>query len=241
VQRRPSDKPLTELHALGGRLLPVPDGEFHVQLLRCLVEQEDAEGAIVDQALCEARDACQQDVEIEDRGHFAADFGKCLERVDVLTLRPEQAGIFNRDGDVGRKLAQQRLILARECAGGFAQQVQRADDFALAAHRHRELRQHVPQRPHVARLMPDVIHEDRSSFLDRRAYHALPHPETLGRGHTVGIADRIRDAQLLARFIEEIHGKGVEARQPRDELWNLGKELFEVEHGHDFAPEVEER
>ena len=117
----------------------------------------------------------EQRVEVEDRRHLAADLGERLERVDVLALRSEQARVLDRHGDVRGELAQQRLVLARERAFGLVQQVQRADDLALAAHRHRELRQHVAQRPHVARLLADVVDQDRTAFLDGGADDALPH------------------------------------------------------------------
>ena len=149
-------------------------------------------------------------------------------------------GVLDRDGDMRPELPQQGLILARERTGGLTQQVQRADDLPFAAHRHRELTQHVPE-PRVARLVANVVHEDRPTFLDRGSHDALPDLEVSRRRHSVGITDGIRNPQLLAALVQEIDGEGAEPGQPRDELWNLGEELFEVEHGHDLAPQVEER
>ena len=63
------------------------------------------------------------------------------------------------------ELPEERLVLGRERALDFVQQVQRADDLALAPHRHGELRQHVAQRALVSRLLANVVDEDRAAFL----------------------------------------------------------------------------
>jgi hypothetical protein len=113
------------------------------------------------------------------------------------TFGLEETGILNRDGHVRRELAQQRLVLAGESAGPFAQEVQCADDLALAPHRNRELRQHVAQRALVPRLEPDVVHQDRPTLLHRRADDTLPQLEALSRGHSVRIPHSVGYAQLL--------------------------------------------
>ena len=172
--RGPADESLPQLHALRRRVLAVADRELHVELLRRFVQEQDAERPVVDQALGQPGDARQQDVEIENRRHLAADFGERLECVDVLALRLEETRVLDRDGDVGGKLAQQRLVLAGERAGPFAQEIQRADHLAFAAHRHGQLRQHVAQRSLVARLEANVVDQNRPAFLDRGADHALP-------------------------------------------------------------------
>ena len=146
VQRRPADQPLAELHVLRLGPLAVAHRQLHLELLRVLVEQQDAERAVVDQPLGQAGDARQQRVEIENRRHLAADFGQRLERVDVLALGLEQPRVLDGHGDVRGELPQQRLVLRSERALDLVQQVQRADHLALAPHRHRELRQHVAQR-----------------------------------------------------------------------------------------------
>ena len=71
----------------------------------------------------------------------------------------------------------------RERALDFVQQIQRADDLAFASHRHGELRQHVAQRPHVARLTANVVDENRAAFLHRGADHALSERQPQRRRH----------------------------------------------------------
>ena len=165
------------MHSLDRPFLAVADGHLHLELLRGFVEQQNAERAVVDEALGEAGDTRQQHVEIENRRHLAADFGQRFERVDVLALGLEQPRVLDRHRDVRGKLPQQRLVLTGEGVGRLAEQVQRADDVTLAPHRHRELRQHVAKRPLIARLAANVVDENRAPLLDRGADHALSRPE----------------------------------------------------------------
>ena len=70
---------------------------------------------------------------------------------------------------------------------------------------------------------------------------ALAQSKALRGERAVGIADGVRDPELFPRFVQQIHRKCVEAGEPRNELRDLGEQLLEVEHRHDFAPEIEQR
>ena len=74
--------------------------------MRGLVQKQDAERAVVDDALGQLRDAREQLIEIEHGRHFAADFGQQLERLGVESLLLEQARIDERGRDVRRELPQ---------------------------------------------------------------------------------------------------------------------------------------
>ena len=109
---------------------------------------------------------------------------------------------LDRDSDVSTELPQQGFVLRRKRTGGLVQEIERADDLSLSPHRDRQLRQHVPQRSKVARLEPDVVHQDRAPLLNRGAHDTLAHVQAQGRAHPFGIAHRVRNAKLLTRLIE---------------------------------------
>ena len=122
-----------------------------------------------------------------------------------------------------------------------AQQVERADDAALAAQRHDELGVRAGHRFDVARIVVHVVDEDRLAFGDRGADQALPDLDPQRAGHLLRIADRVRDRQLLALRIEQVHGERLKLRQPRDELRDLLQQLVEIEHRRDLASQLEQR
>ena len=71
-----------------------------------LVEQQDAERAVVDDALRELRDAREQLVEVEHRGDLAADLGERLERLGIEPLLLEQPRVDERRRHVRGELPQ---------------------------------------------------------------------------------------------------------------------------------------
>ena len=146
--------------------------------MRRLVEQQDAERPVVDQPFGQARDACEQRIEIEDRRHLASDLGERLERVHVMTFALEEPRVLECNGDVCGKLPQQRFVLRREGAFDLVEQVQRANHFAFAPDRHRQLRQHVAQGPLVSRLTANIVDENRPAFLDGGTHDAFTKRQT---------------------------------------------------------------
>jgi len=241
VQCRPSHETLAEPDVLGLGALAVAHRQLHLQLALFIVDEQDAECAVVDETLGQAGNACQQCVEVENRRHLAADFGQRLERVDVLPFRAEQPGVLQRHGDVSPELAQQRLVALGEGLRHLVQQIQRADDASLAPHRHRQLRQHVAQRTLVARLLANVVHQNGASLLHGRPHHALAHLETHRIRCALRVADRVRNPQFLTAFVEQIDGKRAELGQTCDELRDLDQQLFEIEDRRDLAAQLEER
>ena len=57
VQRGVADQARSELDPCGRRLIAVADGDLHLELLGLLVQQQDAEGAVVDHAPGQVGDA----------------------------------------------------------------------------------------------------------------------------------------------------------------------------------------
>ena len=84
MERRVADQPFAQTHARDRHLLAVLHGKLHLELV-IGVQEQDAEGAIVDHATGELRDPREQLVEIEHRRDIAADFRERLERLGVET------------------------------------------------------------------------------------------------------------------------------------------------------------
>ena len=203
--------------------------------------QENAERPVVDQLPRKAGDAREQLVQIENGADLPADFSQRFERARVLPFPLEEPRVFNRDGDVRRELAQQHLVGLGELAFGVAQQVDRADDASLPPHRDDQLGARPGHRFDVSRIGAHVVHEDVPGFGDGGADEAVTELYAQVPNGVVGIADGVRDRQLLALGIEQIHGEGIELRDPRDQDGQLGQQLVEIEDRRHFAAELEER
>lgn len=104
MKRGVADKPDANLHARCDNSIAIAQAHFHLQLLGLFVEEQDAEGAVVDQATCETRDASKQLVQIENGSELPDDFSERLERGGVLPLVVEEARILDRDGNVRGEL-----------------------------------------------------------------------------------------------------------------------------------------
>ena len=117
MQRGVADEAVPELHARHGDLVAVPHGDFHLELARLLVDEQDAERAVVDDAPRQVGDARQQLVEVEDRAELARDFRQRFERARVLALVLEEPRVLDRDRDVRAELPQQRLVGLGELPG----------------------------------------------------------------------------------------------------------------------------
>ena len=241
VQRRVADEADAKLHARHQHLVAVPHRDLHLQLAGLVVDEQDAERAVVDDAPGQVRDPREELVEVENRAEFARDLRERLERARVLALVLEETRVLDRDGDVRRELPQHRLVGFRELADGVAQQVQRADDASLAAKRHDQLRLRSGHGVVIARVGAHVVDENRLSFGDRRADETVAdrHPERARR--LLRIADGIRDRELVLLRIQQIDGERLELGEPGDELRDLLQQLLEVKDRRDLASEREER
>ena len=183
----------------------------------------------------------QQLVEIEDRAELAADLGERLERAGVCAFVLEQPGVLDGHRDVRAELPQDHLVGLGELAGRVAEQVERADDAALAAKRHDELGARAGHRLDVTRIGVHVVDEQRLALGDRGADQPLPDLHPQRAGELVRIADRVGDRQLVALGIQQVDGKGVKRGQARDELRDLVQQLVEIEHRCDLASQLEQR
>jgi hypothetical protein len=240
VQSGVADDTVSELDLGRGDLVAVADGDLHVELAGALVDQQDAEGAVVDDPAREIRDARQQLVEVQDRPELAADLRERLERAGVIALLLEEPRVFDRHRDVRAELAQQHLVDLGELPFGVAEQVQRADDAPLASQRDDELGLRAGHRLAVARIGMDVVDQQRLPFGDGGADQPLPdlHPQ---RPHDiVRIADRVGDRELFGARVEEIDGERLELGDARDQLRDLLQQLVEIEHRRDLSPQLEQ-
>ncbi len=241
VQRRVADETDAELDARQRHFVAVADGDFHLELAGLLVHEEDAERPVVDDAPREVGDPREQLVEVEDRAELAGDLRQRLERAGVVALVLDEQRVLDRDRDVRAELAQHRFVDLGELADRVRQQVERADDAPLAAHRDDELRVRAGHRFDVARVAVHVVDEDRLPLGDGGADHPLAHFQPERARDVFRIADRVRDGQLVALRIEQVHREGLELREARDQLRDLLQQLVEIEHRRDLAAEREER
>jgi cellobiose-specific phosphotransferase system component IIA len=146
VQRRVAYQPLTQPHSRHFHLLAVLDGELHFEIPALLVHEQDAEGAVVDDAARELRDAVEELIQRQHRRDLAADLRQRLERRRVEAAALEQPRVDDRHGDVRGELPQQHHVGRRELIAMPAQQVERADRPLLVQQRHDELRRHARGR-----------------------------------------------------------------------------------------------
>ena len=221
-------------------MVAVADRQLLFEQPAALVEQENAERAIRDDLVHERGDTLEQLLEVEDGGHFPADLRQRLERLDVGLLALEQPRVLDRHRDVCAKLPQHRLVARRELPDVLAVQVEGPDDALLAPKGHGDLRSHVGHRADVSRVREHVVDHERPALGHDRAHDALADCQTEGPLDLLGIAHRVRDAQVLAFFIEQPHRKGLERGQARDQLRNLLQQLVEVEDRSDLAAELEQ-
>ena len=133
------------------------------------------------------------------------------------------------------------LIDERELAGVVAEEIQRPDYASLPAQRHDELGVGARDGFDVTRIGVHVVHEQRQSVGDGGADEAFTDFHAKRARDFRGVADRVRDGQLAALRIEEVNSKRLELGDPGDELGNFLQELFEIEHGRDFAAQRKER
>ena len=221
VKRGVPDKTDAELHAREGHLVAVADCDFHLELAGLSIQQQDAEGAVIDHAARQVRDPREQLVELQDRAKFAPDLRERLERAGVLAFVLEELRVLDGNRDVRRELAQHRLVLFGELAWGVAQQVERADHASFAAQRHHELRLRSRHGLDVARIGVHVVDEQRLAAGDGRADEALTDLEAQRSDDLLRIPDCVCDRQLVALRIEQVDGECVELREARDELRDL--------------------
>ncbi len=179
------------------RLLAVLQRDLRLEHLLRFVDEQDAERAVVDDALGENRDAAEQLVEIENLGHFARDLGERLERLGVVALLLEHARVAERLRDVDAELRENLLVALAEGADPVAEQVERAQHPVLVPERHHELRVHAGHEPEIPRILVHVVHQDRPLLGDRGADDAFADLEAEVQHHVERIALGVRDLQLL--------------------------------------------
>ena len=147
----------------------------------------------------------------------------------VLALALEEPGVLDRHRHVRAELPQHRLVDLGELPGGVAEKVQRADHPPLAAERHHQLRVRAGHGFDVARIRVHVVDEEGLPRRHRGAHQAMPDLHPKRPGDVLRIADRVRDGQLVALRIQQIDGKRLKLREPRDQLRNLVEQFVEVE------------
>ncbi len=230
----------TNLDARHRGLFAVAHRHLHLEFVRVFVDQQDAERAVVDDAAREVGDARQQLVEIQNGRELAPDFRQCLERAGVLALVFEEARVLDGHRDVRPELAHDELVDLGELTGAVTEQVECTKHAPLAAQRHHQFGLRPGDCFDVPRIARHVIDDDRLAFEDRGAHKPVSKLQSkVVRGFRV--PHGIRQHQFARFFIEQVRGKRLEVGQPRDEHRDLVQQLVKVQHGRNFAAQLEER
>ena len=140
---------------------------------RRLVQQQNAERAVVDDALGQLRDAREQLIQIEHGRDFAADLGQQLERLRIQPLLLEQPRVHERRGHVRRELPQDVGVAIGVPIADAAQDVQRANGLVLVHQRHGDGGRHARHHFDVAGIGADVAEHQRLLRGDDAADEAL--------------------------------------------------------------------
>ena len=204
------------------------------------LEEKHPERPIVNHALDQLREPAQQQLEIENGRKVARNFDQRLQRLGFFALAFEQSRIFERHRHVRAKLAKNRLVAGRKLSQPIAQEIECANDPALATQRYHELRARSRNQIDIAWICPDVIDQLRGTFLDRRTHGPFTNLKTVGAG-VLRIAHRIGHADVLVLFVQQVHGKRRVVDETRNELRDLLEEFLEIEHRRYFTTERKER
>ena len=180
----------------------------------------------------------EQLVQVEDRAELAGDLRQRFEGAGVVARVLEQPRVLDRDRDVRGELPEDGFVGLGELPDGVAEQVERADDAALAPQRHDELGVRARHGFDVARIRVHVV-DETAAAPRRRPRRPDPCPTFTAAcaPRRRRIADRVGNRELAALLIEQIDGEGVELREPGDELRNLVEQLVEIEDRRDLAAE----
>ncbi len=130
MKRRVADEPLAERHARYLAIFAELDGQLDLELAG-IVQQEDAEGPVVDDASGQLRDPREELIQIQHGRDLAADLGERFERLGVQSALLEQARVDERDGHVRGELPENRGVANGELIAIVAQEIQRAEGSAL--------------------------------------------------------------------------------------------------------------
>src|SRR5204862_3133010 len=141
--------------------------------------------------------------------------GQYFERGGVVALALEQPRVADGLRDVDAKLGQDVLVALREGARAIAQEIECADDAVLVAERHGKHPLDAGHEAPKARVVMDIINQDRTLFRDGGSYDALADFQPEPANDFVWISFRVRDVKRLLLVVEEVdgeHGEGGEAR-----------------------------
>ena len=239
MQRGVADEPLAECDLRKDDLLAVLDRHFDVQLARGLVEQEDAERAIVHQPAGELGDPREQLVQVEHGGDLAADIGQGLERLGVLLLPFEQARVDDGGRGQGGELAEDVGVPFRVAVALPAEHVQGANRLRLVHERHGERRHHAGHDLDVVRIVGHIA--DDGDLLGGYDTADEPLAEADPKLPHVRIAHGVGDSQLVPPFVQQVERERVERDETPDESGHRIEQLVELDDRRHLTPHVEER
>ena len=201
------------------------------QQARALVEQQDAEGVVVDQRLDGGRDARQQLVQFEDRRELLRNLREQLEVAVLAGHAAEQSRVVDGHGDAGGDYAQQRAVVLRVGAQAGRLHVDHAHHFAARNHRHGELGADGIDRVEVARILAHVGRKHRLARGRGGSREAFSDPHHQVLDHLVAVAYGVADAQRLRLLLEKQDGEQLVGNHLTDDFGHVGEQAVEVGQG----------
>src|SRR5262245_13107228 len=221
-------------------LLDVPD-----ELFVRLVDQSDEQEFVIAYPVEQRRDVIEQPVEVEDRGDFVSD----LDHRPHLARAPAQlvvnAGVFERDRQVGAERAERPLVVAREVVRLQALHCHDADDPVLASERERDGDFGVRATPfrrrdrQIARIARHIADVDCVAFAPGgRGDAAVERDDLVRRDLFRAVPDRLLPHQAAPRLVDQKKAEELVGDHFADATGHVFDQLVEVEDGYEFYAQL---
>jgi uncharacterized protein (DUF736 family) len=193
-----------------------------------VIDQQDAEGVVVDQLAHRARDLAEQVVQIENRGELARDIGERLQGAVRPLDAQIEARVVDRHADARGDQPQQGAIVFRIGVDPRRLQVDDAHQALAGDHRRGQLRAHRVDRVQVARIAADVAHQHRLAARGGGAGQAFAERDGQIGDQFLAIADRVADAQAMLPLAIEEDREQVVRQHPLDHFGYAFEQPVEV-------------
>src|SRR5262249_18839534 len=216
--------------------LNVPD-----ELFARLVDQADEQEFVIDYPIEQRGDVIEQPIEVEDRGDLVTD----LDQRPHLARAPAQfvvnAGVFERDRQMGAERAERPLVVSREIVRLQALYRHNTDDPVLARERERDgdlrARTALSLRRdwQITRIARDVADVDRTAFAPGRGSDAAVKGDALSRRRLFrAVSDRLLPHQTALRLVDQKEAEELGVNHFADAAGYVFDQLVEVEDRDEF-------
>src|SRR6266403_383955 len=154
-----------------------------------------------------------------------------------------EAGVFERDGDIGAQRGKHALVLQSEGVGLRAFKIENSDEPVAQQKRHDELGTHLNAAlaADVARIIRDVIDSQNTPLACGRSREPLVERYARARGKGIAAAHGKNALQMLRLLVPEHDTKDVILYDFLDSLGHTAEELFAFKDGCNFTADFIEQ